>query len=59
MHFIRGNQTNIKAHPRSISNVDMVLNDIHIHEILKLEDRERTWITCIDASIKMRLIHKY
>ena len=30
-----------------ISNMDIIHNKIHIHRILKLNDRERTWVASL------------
>ena len=30
-----------------ISNMDIIHNKIHIHRILKLKDRERTWVASL------------
>ena len=40
---------------RIISNMDIIYNNIHIHRILKLKDRERTWVASLALQWETRL----
>ena len=40
---------------RIISNMDIIYNNIHIYRILKLKDRERTWVASLALQWETRL----